>query len=143
LLLWRKENRRWYENLEFLSKFVWPEFFLKVPPPRKFHRPVGGSGSVALHVEPAAHKGSRRAATASPEPNIPRPRPRQQQRRRGKTSQKSIFGEGVEEECRSSTPQSSNIYPQSILRGFSTTKAAQLVRLIYRPFAQHVTFIWF
>jgi hypothetical protein len=95
-------------------------------------------------MEPLARNRSQSVASTSPEllePTIHRPR------QRGKTSQKylkPIFGEDVEEESRSSTRPSRTVYPQSKLRGFSTQRAAQLVRFIYiDKSAQHVTLYCF
>lgn len=136
--------------------FGWPEFPLKVPPPRKFSRPSGGARSVTFQTKPAGRVASpgpssiaMNRPSATPEPFQPphqyrRQRdtsspetfqPYQHRRRRGKSSQKypkPIFGEDAEEESRSSTRPSQVIYPQSTLRGFATTRAAQLVCLIYR-----------
>jgi hypothetical protein len=153
--------------------FGWPEFPLKVPPPRKFSRPSGGARSVTFQTKPAGrvaspgpssiatnrpsatpepfqppHQYRRQHDTSSPEPFQPPHQyrrqhdtsspetfqPYQHRRRRGKSSQKypkPIFGEDTEEESRSSTRPSHVIYRQSTLRGFATTRAAQLVYLIY------------
>ena len=82
-------------------------------------------------MEPAAENRFQGVASSQEPLEPPIPRPRQQQRQRGKTSQKyrkPIFGADAEEESRSSTRPSRVIYPQSTLRGFSTTRAAKLVR---------------
>jgi hypothetical protein len=105
-----------------------------------FARQVSGWGSAAIHVEPVARNRSQSvASTASPEPFEPT---KPHSRHRGKTSQKypkPIFGEGAEE-SRSSTRPSRVIHRQSTLRGFSTTRAAQLVRFIYiNNLAQKIT----
>jgi hypothetical protein len=133
---------------------------LKVPPPMKISRPSGGAKSITFQMKPARNQSVTSSGpsfipaqpSASPErfespslerfkspsperfeSTIPHPR-RQHQHQRGKTSQKyskPIFGDGTEEESRSSMRPSQVIYPQSTLRGYSTTRAAQLVHLVY------------
>ena len=65
----------------------------------------------------------------SPEPiELPLPR-HQHHRQHSKRYSTPLFEDA--EEARSRTRPSRNIFPQSTLRGFSTTRAAQLVRLDY------------
>jgi hypothetical protein len=146
-----KENRRWYEYLEFSICSFGLNALLKVPPPRTFPRPVGGARSVTIHTvssseplprlptEPVSRNRSQSvASTASSSPEPPSRLPH-----RGKTSQKYLtpFGNNAEE-SRSSMRPSRVIYRQSTLRGFSTVRAAQLVRFIYIDnLAPHVTYI--
>ena len=107
----------------------------KVPPPRKYFRPSGGATSVAISVNQPSPSPEHYQPSPSPSPfQLSTTRPRQHQRKLGKTVQKyskPIFGEGAEEDFRSSTRPGRTIYPQSPLRGFSTTRAKQLVHLIY------------
>ena len=125
---------------------------LKVPPPRKFSRPTGGAGSVAIHLEPLA----RNSIVSSPDPYISRARSDKTEEddhisvrsargrsqsaafspepldQRAQKCRKPVFGEGVKEESRSSTrPSRRAFYRQSTLRGFSTQRAQQLVDFIY------------
>lgn len=122
LLLCRKENRIWYEYHEFSTRSFGLNALLKVPPPRKFSRPVGGAGSVAIHMEsvPKNRFQSVDSTASSPEPTIPRLHRQEYP--------KPIFGKVAEKESRSSTRPSRAIHRQSTLRGFSKKRAAQLVR---------------
>jgi hypothetical protein len=125
-----------------LSMFFGLNVLLKVPPPMKFSRPSGGTRSVVFQMEPAAKnrvQNNRPSSSPQPSPSPepfepPMPHPRQHLRQRGKTHQKyskPIFGEGAEEEFRSNTRPRRVVYQQSTLRGFSTTRAAQLVNSFY------------
>ena len=135
-LLWsRKENKRWYKCLEFSIHLFGLKVLLKVPPPRKFSQPSGGARPVAIQMKPAAkNQGPSNQPSASPEPfRPPRPCPHPHQCQGGKTSQKysePIFGEGAEESHSTKHP-SQVVFWQSTLCGFKTTRAAQLVNLIY------------
>src|ERR1700678_875274 len=126
----------------------------------KFSRPSGGAKSITLQMKPARNQSVTSSGpsfipaqpSASPERfesstperfklpsperlESPIPHPRRQHRHQhAKTSQKyskPIFGEGTEEEFRSSMRPSRVIYPQSTLRGYTTTRRAQLVHLVY------------
>lgn len=152
LLLWRKENKRWYEKFEISTSSSSLNALLKVPPPKKFSRPTGGAGSVAIHLKPLA----RNSIVSSPDPYISGPRSDMTEKddhvsvrsarnrsqstasspepldQRAQKYRKPVFGEGVKEESRSSTrPSRRAIYRQSTLRGFSTQRAQQLVGFIF------------
>ena len=132
-------------NSQFLICLFGLNVLLKVPPPRKFPGPPGGAGSVVIRMQPKEKNQVHFADSASPVPSsisthqppasskpLPVTVPVSNPRQRGKAFRKGhqpIFGEGTEESRSNKRPASQNIFPQSTLRGFTTLRAAQLVRL--------------
>jgi hypothetical protein len=97
----------------------------KIPIPRRYSAPRGGTASVNIRLQPVIRDHSENNGMAAKTAEL---HPRERNRRMKKVEQ--IFGDDkIEEEVIHKRPTKKSLYPQPSLRGYNPVRAARLVGL--------------